>query len=284
MPAEAETPPGKRKTLLKTKYLFGYDAHLIVTRDAEHDVVLLDDGTPNPEVLPTLFLGVALDKPGQCPAYNGLQILNRLGERGYQPGHPAGDRAYNNSEPDEWQLPIRAMGYKPVYDYRADQRGKQAETDGAILVEGRWYCRPCPNPSSTPPSTRTPAQRARSRSTPGARSPSAPKPAPSTGSPWSTEARNGMSAALPSPGPPQLHSQNNQQQNAVMTMISTSAEQVAAAVDAQCREGFALVALDGRGGSGKSRLAAARARLGPVQGYHRSAKNSLDIAGAGGER
>ncbi|MER5665444.1 hypothetical protein [Streptomyces mirabilis] len=146
MPAEAETPPGKRKTLLKTKYLFGYDAHLIVTRDAEHDVVLLDDGTPNPEVLPTLFLGVALDKPGQCPAYNGLQILNRLGERGYQPGHPAGDRAYNNSEPDEWQLPIRAMGYKPVYDYRADQRGKQAETDGAILVEGRWYCPSMPEP------------------------------------------------------------------------------------------------------------------------------------------
>ncbi|MER5665443.1 hypothetical protein [Streptomyces mirabilis] len=69
-----------------------------------------------------------------------------------------------------------------------------------------------------------------------------------------------------------------------MTMISTSAEQVAAAVDAQCREGFALVALDGRGGSGKSTLAAARARLDPVQGYHRSAKNSLDIAGAGGER
>ncbi|MFJ5274969.1 hypothetical protein [Streptomyces sp. NPDC088358] len=48
--------------------------------------------------------------------------------RGDKPGFLAGDRAYNNSEPDEWQLPIRAMGYKPVYDYRADQLGMQAET------------------------------------------------------------------------------------------------------------------------------------------------------------
>lgn len=82
------------------------------------------------------------------------------------------------------------------------------------------------------------------------------------------------------------------EQNAVMTTISTGALQVAAAVDAQSREGFALVALDGMGGSGKSTLAAAlaelcgavvvhgddfyrpmdaeeRARLDPVQGYHR---------------
>ncbi|MFK0023482.1 hypothetical protein [Streptomyces sp. NPDC090798] len=46
--------------------------------------------------------------------------------------------------------------YKPVYDYRADQLGKQAETAGAILVEGRWYCPSMPNPASTPPSTCTP--------------------------------------------------------------------------------------------------------------------------------
>ncbi|WP_405881054.1 hypothetical protein OG762_22130 [Streptomyces sp. NBC_01136] len=147
--SHAKAPQRQKKTSLKKKYLFGYDAHLIVTRDAEHDVVLLDDGTPNPDVLPVLVLGVALDKPGQRPAYNGVKILNRMQERGYKPGYLAGDRAYNNSEPDEWQLPIRAMGYKPVYDYRADQLGKQAETDGAILVEGRWYCPSMPEPLIT---------------------------------------------------------------------------------------------------------------------------------------
>ncbi|MFD9513911.1 hypothetical protein [Streptomyces mirabilis] len=117
-----------------------------MTRDAEHDAVLLHDGTPNPEVFPALFLGVALDKPGQRPAYNGLKVLNRLRKGGYKPGYLAGDRAYNNSEPEDWQLPVRAMGYKPVYDYRADQLGRQARTEGTILVEGRWYCPSMPEP------------------------------------------------------------------------------------------------------------------------------------------
>ncbi|WP_406838026.1 hypothetical protein ACICHK_20460 [Streptomyces sp. AHU1] len=154
---KANTSPGRKKTSLKKekktplkkKYLFGYDAHLVVTRDAEHDAVLLDDGTPNPEVLPVVVLGMALDKPGQRPAYNGVKILDRLRERGYRPGYLAGDRAYNNSEPDEWQLPVRAMGYKPVYDYRVNQLGKQASSDGAILVEGRWYCPSMPEPLIT---------------------------------------------------------------------------------------------------------------------------------------
>ncbi|MFF0012785.1 hypothetical protein [Streptomyces sp. NPDC005374] len=151
--SDAMRPPppparkGKAKTPLgKKKYLYGYDAHLIVTRDTEHDAVLLDDGTPNPDVLPVVVLGVTLDKPGQRPAYNGLAVLDRLQERGYKPGYLAGDRAYNNSEPAEWQLPIRAMGYKPVYDYRADQLGEQNGTQGAILVEGRWYCPSMPKP------------------------------------------------------------------------------------------------------------------------------------------
>lgn len=75
--SQAQASQDRKKTSLKTKYLFGYDAHLIVTRDTAHDAVLLDDGTPNPEVLPALVLGVSLDKPGHRPAYNGLKILNR---------------------------------------------------------------------------------------------------------------------------------------------------------------------------------------------------------------
>ncbi|MFI1395955.1 uridine kinase [Streptomyces sp. NPDC020681] len=46
-----------------------------------------------------------------------------------------------------------------------------------------------------------------------------------------------------------------------MTMISTGAGQVVAAVDGRSHEGFALVAVDGMGGSGKSTLAAALAEL-----------------------
>ncbi|WP_406731496.1 hypothetical protein [Streptomyces sp. NBC_01794] len=138
---------GKKASLKKkAKYLFGYDAALAVTRDARYDEILLDDNTPNPDVLPALVLGVSLDKPGCRPGYNGLKVLSRLRQRGYKPGYVAGDLAYNNSEPDEWQLPVRALGYKPVYDYRINQLGKQAETQGAILVEGTWYCPSMPEP------------------------------------------------------------------------------------------------------------------------------------------
>jgi hypothetical protein len=147
-PAKAtkNEPTGKKKRKKRPKYLFGYDATLAVTRDSRYDQVLLDDGTPNPDVLPALVLGMSLDKPGHRPAYNGLKILSRLKARGYRPGYLAGDLAYNNSHPDEWQLPVRALGYKPVYDYRVDQLGKQATTQGAILVEGTWYCPSMPQP------------------------------------------------------------------------------------------------------------------------------------------
>ena len=42
--------------------------------------------------------------------------------------------------PARFHLPARALGCKPVMDYRIDQPGIQANTGGAILVEGTWYC------------------------------------------------------------------------------------------------------------------------------------------------
>lgn len=138
-----EGPLRRTKTSLKknrAKYLFGYDAALAVTRDSRHNDTLLEDNTPSPDVLPALVVGISLDKPGCRPAYNGLKAIRRLRDRGYPPGHLAGDAAYNNSTPEEWQLPVRALGYKPVYDYRSDQLGIQDQNQGAILVEGTWYC------------------------------------------------------------------------------------------------------------------------------------------------
>jgi hypothetical protein len=47
--------------------------------------------------------------------------------RSYKTGFLAGDRAFNNSDPDDFQLPIRTLGYKAVYDYRVDQLGIAAQ-------------------------------------------------------------------------------------------------------------------------------------------------------------
>ena len=51
--------------------------------------------------------------------------------------------------PERFHLPARALGYRPVMDYRIDQLGIQANTGGAILVEGTWYCPALPGPLIT---------------------------------------------------------------------------------------------------------------------------------------
>jgi hypothetical protein len=51
--------------------------------------------------------------------------------------------------PGRFQLPARALGYRPVMDYRTGQLGIQANTGGAILVEGTWYCPALPGPLIT---------------------------------------------------------------------------------------------------------------------------------------
>ncbi|MGW3243323.1 hypothetical protein [Streptomyces sp. NPDC001070] len=143
---QTSTTSQAAKPSLSKRHLFGFDAHLAVTRDTQHFKPLLDDGTPDPDVLPALVLGLCLDKPGERPGHYGPKTIRRLRERGYTPGYLAGDRAYNNSEPHEWQLPVRALGYKPVYEYRVDQLGDQGGAQGSILVEGTWYCPSVPEP------------------------------------------------------------------------------------------------------------------------------------------
>ena len=73
----------------------------------------------------------------------------RRGARGHKPGWLGYDRAYTQALPERFHLPARALGYKPVMDYRADQLGIQANTGGAILVEGTWYCPALPGPLIT---------------------------------------------------------------------------------------------------------------------------------------
>jgi hypothetical protein len=38
------------------------------------------------------------------------------------------------------------MGFELVVDYRIDQLGRQANSNGAVMVEGTWYCPSMPEP------------------------------------------------------------------------------------------------------------------------------------------
>jgi hypothetical protein len=93
-----------------------------------------------PPAHPDLAIGLALARPGEDPGGTGARVLASVAARGHKAGWLGYDRAYTAALPGRFQLPARALGYRPVMDYRIDQLGIQASTGGAILVEGTWYC------------------------------------------------------------------------------------------------------------------------------------------------
>ena len=102
-----------------------------------------------PPAHPDLAIGLALARPGEDPGGTGARVLASVAARGHKPGWLGYDRAYTAALPGRFQLPARALGYRPVMDYRIDQLGIQANTGGAILVEGSWYCPALPEPLIT---------------------------------------------------------------------------------------------------------------------------------------
>jgi len=95
---------------------------------------------------PNLALGLALTRPGEDPGGTGARVLASVAARGHRPGYLGADRAYSAARPESFHLPVRALGYSPVMDYRVDQPGIQANSGGALLAEGTWCCPAMPGP------------------------------------------------------------------------------------------------------------------------------------------
>jgi hypothetical protein len=93
-----------------------------------------------PPATPNLATGMAMTRPGEDPGGTGARVLASVAARGHKTGWLGCDRAYTQALPERFHLPARALGYRPVMDYRDDQLGIQANTGGALLVEGTWYC------------------------------------------------------------------------------------------------------------------------------------------------
>jgi hypothetical protein len=102
-----------------------------------------------PPATPNLAIGLAMARPGEDPGGTGARVLASVAARGHKTSWLGYDRAYTAALPSRFHLPARALGYSPVMDYRADQLGIQANTGGAILVEGTWYCPALPEPLIT---------------------------------------------------------------------------------------------------------------------------------------
>jgi hypothetical protein len=133
----------------RTRYLFGYEATLAVARNPDHQSQPGPAGAADPCVPPVVILGMVVDKPGHRPGPNAVDVLTDIGQRGHRPGFVAVDRAYNNSKPADFQLPARALGYQPVFDYPGTRLGIQGSAYGALLVDGGWHCPHTPRPLIT---------------------------------------------------------------------------------------------------------------------------------------
>jgi hypothetical protein len=102
-----------------------------------------------PPATPNLAIGMAMTRPGEDPGGTGTRVLASVAARGHKTGWLGYDRAYTAALPDRFHLPARALGYRPVMDYKTDQLGIQASSGGALLVEGSWYCPALPEPLIT---------------------------------------------------------------------------------------------------------------------------------------
>lgn len=112
--------------------VFGYELSIVVAGNDDPDL---------PQVVPCLVMGMApLHKPSHAPGQNAAWALRSIHERGHPAGFLAGDLAYTNAKPEDFQLVARSYGYRPVLSYKTDQLGIQDSYLGMLLIEGAWYC------------------------------------------------------------------------------------------------------------------------------------------------
>lgn len=97
-------------------------------------------GTASGE-FPLLTLGVGFDPPGHEPDLHATSILRSIAERDHPTDLAIGDQAYlPGSKLWKYQSPVRELGYGHVGEYPKDMPGITVVEQGAIQVDGNWFC------------------------------------------------------------------------------------------------------------------------------------------------
>ena len=91
---------------------------------------------------PNLILGISLGPPGEDPGGSGVALLASVRRRGWRAGYLGADRGYSQCLAEHFHLPARALGYSVVMDYKENDLGIQANSQGAVMVDGAFFCRP----------------------------------------------------------------------------------------------------------------------------------------------
>ena len=97
-------------------------------------------GPQSVPVHPNLAIGLCLGRPGEDPAGTGAELLGQVQARGWPARYLGADRGYSQGLPERFHLPARLLGYSLVMDYKAQDLGRQANSQGAVLVDGAFYC------------------------------------------------------------------------------------------------------------------------------------------------
>ncbi len=89
---------------------------------------------------PNLALGASLGRPGEDPGGTGARLLAQVHSRGWPAGYLGADRGYTQCRPEHFHLPVRALGYSLVMDYKAAELGRQGQQPGSGHGGRRLYC------------------------------------------------------------------------------------------------------------------------------------------------
>ena len=73
-------------------------------------------------------------------AGTGSRVLASVRSRGWPAKYLGADRGYTQGLPERFHLPVRSLGYSLVMDYKATELGRQANSQGAVMVDGTFYC------------------------------------------------------------------------------------------------------------------------------------------------
>ncbi len=89
---------------------------------------------------PLLTLGISMDKPAHRTGQYAVTALEQMHTHGVPVNILIGDRAYgNNPLPENYQAPIRAMGYEQIYDMKQEHLGAIYDMVHSFMLEGNAY-------------------------------------------------------------------------------------------------------------------------------------------------
>ncbi|MFC5959198.1 hypothetical protein ACFP51_33670 [Streptomyces pratens] len=115
---------------------FGYSATFVVAAHRRPP----GQEAGEPTGYPQMCVGLVLDTPTVRTGRNVITALHALSDLGLPVGTCAADRAYTGCSPENFQIPVRRLGYRLALDYKASDRGTQGSWQGALLIDGTLTC------------------------------------------------------------------------------------------------------------------------------------------------